>query len=349
MTHRTNKRAANIPVLGRRQRGVALIIILMLLALMATIAGSMSERLFTQFKRVGNQLNYQQAYWYSIGVEALVQDGIRQSYKDSDTVNLSQPWALEEQVYPLDYGQVKGRIVDAQACFNLNALAGVATTSSNQTPYLITVWQTLLENQDVEPYQAEVIANSTWEFVDADTRTTSSSGVEDSTYEAMKPSYLAANGLMADESELRAVYQVTGEVMNKVRPFVCALPTDDFRLNVNTLTEKQAPLLEAMFAPGLSESDAKQLIDKRPFDGWDTVDAFMAEPAIVGVSAEVSKKAKAYLTVDSAYFELDAEVLVEQSRVRIRTLFYSSNRETVTVVRRRFGGISERVSDRSTE
>lgn len=61
------------------------------------------------------------------------------------------------------------------------------------------------------------------------------------------------------------------------------------------------------------------------------------------------QKAKAYLTVDSAYFELDAEVLVEQSRVRIRTLFYSSNRETVTVVRRRFGGISERVSDRSTE
>ena len=100
------------------------------------------------------------------------------------------------------------------------------------------------------------------------------------------------NGLMADESELRAVYQVTGEVMNKIRPFVCALPTDDFRLNVNTLTEKQAPLLEAMFAPSLSESDAKQLLDKRPFDGWNTVDAFMAEPAIVGVSAEVSKKAK---------------------------------------------------------
>ncbi|MFA0520245.1 type II secretion system minor pseudopilin GspK, partial [Vibrio sp. 10N.222.55.E8] len=84
-------------------------------------------------------------------------------------------------VYPLDYGQVKGRIVDAQACFNLNALAGVTVTSNNQSPYLLTVWQTLLENQDVEPYQAEVIANSTWEFVDSDTRSTSSVGVEDST------------------------------------------------------------------------------------------------------------------------------------------------------------------------
>ena len=60
---------------------------------------------------------------------------------------------------------------------------------------------------------------------------------------------------MADESELRAVYQVTGEIMNKVRPFVCTLPTDT-RLNVNTLTEQQAPILEAMFAPDLSGSDA---------------------------------------------------------------------------------------------
>ena len=349
MMRRTDQLASTTRALGRNQRGVALIIILMLLAIMATIAGSMSERMFTQFKRVGNQLNYQQAYWYSIGVEALVQEGIRLSYKDSDTVNLSQPWALEEQVFPLDYGQVTGRIVDAQSCFNLNALAGVTTNSSNQTPYLVTVWQTLLENQDIEPYQAEVIAHSSWEFVDSDTRATSSTGVEDSTYEAMKPSYIAPNGFMADESELRAVYQVTGEIMNKVRPFVCTLPTDNFRLNVNTLTEQQAPILEAMFAPDLSGSDAKQLIEKRPFDGWNTVDEFMSESAITAVSAEVSKKAKAYLTVDSAYFELDAEVLVEQSRVRIRALFYSSNRETVTVVRRRFGGISERVSDRSTE
>ncbi|MFA0520250.1 type II secretion system minor pseudopilin GspK, partial [Vibrio sp. 10N.222.55.E8] len=61
MIHRTNSLVMTRPTLGRKQRGVALIIILMLLAIMITIAGSMSERLFTQFKRVGNQLNYQQA------------------------------------------------------------------------------------------------------------------------------------------------------------------------------------------------------------------------------------------------------------------------------------------------
>ncbi|MCV6020321.1 type II secretion system protein GspK, partial [Escherichia coli] len=98
--------------MANRQRGVALIIVLMLLAIMATIAATMSERLFLQYQRGSHQSHYQHAYWYSVGVEALAEVGIEQSYKDSDTINLSQPWAIKEQVYPLDYGQAAGRIWD---------------------------------------------------------------------------------------------------------------------------------------------------------------------------------------------------------------------------------------------
>ncbi|MDF2153989.1 type II secretion system minor pseudopilin GspK [Vibrio sp. CAU 1672] len=336
--------------MARRQRGVALVIVLMLLAIMATVAASMSERLFLQFQRGANQLHYQQAYWYSLGVEALAVIGIEQSYKDSDTINLSQPWAIKEQVYPLDYGQASGQIRDMQACFNLNALARVQPTGEQTTrPYLVQVWLHLLEEMDVDPYQAEVIADSTWEYIDTDDSVRSTSGVEDSTYEAMQPAYLAANGRMADSSELRSVHQVSGEVYQKVAPLVCAIPSDDWRLNVNTLLPEQAPILVAMFSPRLGSSEARQLIEKRPFDGWDSVDEFLAESEIAGISEDIKKKAKGYLGVDSAFFELDAQVLVDESRVRIRSLLQSTNRETMTVIRRRFGGISERVSDRSAE
>jgi len=336
--------------MANRQRGVALIIVLMLLAIMATVAASMSERLFLQFQRGVNQVNYQQAYWYSLGIEALAKVGIEQSYKDTDTINMSQPWAIKEQVYPLDYGQAAGRIRDKQACFNLNVLNSVQPTDKQiSRPYLVSVLQHLLEELDVEPYQAEIIADSTWEYIDADDSVRSTTGVEDSTYEAMKPSYLASNSWMADASELRAVYQVSGEIFQKLEPLVCALPSDDWRLNVNTIDVKQAPILVAMFSPNLSSSDAIQLIEKRPFDGWDSIDEFLAESEIVGLNEDVKKNAKGYLGVDSAFFELDAQVLVDESRVRIRSLLQSTNRETVTVVRRRFGGISERVSDRSAE
>ena len=103
----------------RKQKGVALIVVLLLLAIMATIAAQMSERLFIQFHRAENQINHQQAYWYSIGVEALAKAGIEEAYKDGDTINLSQMWATEETTYPLDYGEALGSVRDKQACFKI--------------------------------------------------------------------------------------------------------------------------------------------------------------------------------------------------------------------------------------
>ncbi len=328
------------------QRGVALIVVLLLLAIMVSIAATMTERMFTQFQRATQQVNYQQAYWYSIGAEGLARTAIEQSYKDSETINLSQAWALEEQTYPLDYGQLRGHIVDKQACFNLNVLHSV---SGSEKAYVSQVFQLLLEELDVDNYQAEVIADSAREFVDADERVQSIYGVEDSYYESMLPAYVAPNGLIADISELRAVQQVGGDVMYKVAPYLCALPTDDWRLNVNTLKPEQAKLLSAMFSPNLSESDAEAVLENRPFDGWGSVDSFLAESQIAASGESVIEQAKGYLAVDSQYFELDVEVLVEQARVRNRSLLYSDDKETATVIRRRFGGISERVSDRSTE
>lgn len=334
----------------RRQKGAALIVVLMLLAVMVSIAASMSERLFINFHRAENQLSHQQAYWYGIGVEALATYAIEESYQDNDTINMSQPWALKEQVFPLDYGAAAGHIRDMQSCFNLNVLAGVeAGSGSSNRPYLVRVWMNLLQELGAENYQAEVIADSTWEFLDADSRADSLAGVEDSTYEAMQPAYLPPNGLMADASELRAVYQVDNQVMQQVRRVTCALPYDDWRLNVNTLDEQGAAILVALFSPHLSPGDAQSLIDNRPFDGWASVDDFLAEGALSALDNAVTSRAKGYLTVDSRYFELDAEVEVNESRVRLRSLLYSKDREDVTVIRRRLGGISERISDRSAE
>ncbi|MCL9780317.1 type II secretion system minor pseudopilin GspK [Vibrio sp. S4M6] len=342
----------------RRQRGVALIIILMLVAIMAAIAASMSERLFTQFKRSGNQINHQQAYWYAIGVEALAEKAIEESYKQSEndsnkTVNLSQPWAYggKEMSLDLDYGKMKGKIVDKQACFNINALSGVAPTSNSPNgPYLVRFFQNLLESVGVESYKAEVIANSTWSYVSANQAVRAMTGISDSHYESLKPSYLPPNGMMADSSELRAVNEMTGKIMLEIQPFICALPTTEWKMNVNTLKPNQANLLAALFYPNLSVSNAKQIIADRPEKGWETVSAFMSSSSVLtGLSDTARSDAEKYLTVDSAYFGLDAQIFVGDSRVRIRSLLFSKDRKTATVIRRRFGGISERVLDRSSE
>ncbi|MGV2989659.1 type II secretion system minor pseudopilin GspK [Vibrio sp. E150_011] len=333
------------------QKGVALIVILLLLAIMVSIAATMSERLFSQFIRANNQINYQQAYWYSIGVEALAEVAIKESFKDNkDSINLNQPWAIEERTYPLDYGEATGHIVDMQSCFNVNALSSVApNANSNTKPFLVQFFQRLLEQYDVENYQAEQIADSTWEFVNKETTVRSVSGVGDSYYESLSPAYMSANGLLSDRSELRAINQMNGDVMLKLGTAICALPIATWQLNVNTLAVEDADLLVALFSPNLSRDNALQLLENRPFDGWSGIDKFFAESQMGSVSENTRKQASQYLSVDSVYFELDAQVVVDESRLRLRTLFYSEDRKEVAVVRRRFGGLSERVLNRSTE
>ncbi len=332
------------------QKGVALIVVLLLLAIMTTIAAQMSERLFIQFHRAGNQINHQQAYWYSVGVEALAKSAIEQAYKDGETINLSQMWATEETTYPLDYGQASGHVSDKQACFNLNVLSSIEPpVGTSNRPFLVDFWMTLLISAGVDNYLAEVIADSTWEYVDQDTSVQSISGVEDDTYLSFKPEYLAPNDWVADVTELRAVNGVTAEVFNAISPFICAIPDARWHLNVNTLLAKQAKILEALFSPHLSASDAQKVLNERPFDGWETVNDFLSEPIMEKIDKKVVNKAKPYLSINSKFFELDAQVLVEDSHIRVRSLLHSSDKKVVNVISRQYGGMNERISDNKTE
>ncbi len=329
-----------------KQSGVALITVLLALSLMVSLAAVIAENVFTQFQRATQRENYQQAYWYAIGVEALAKVALKESFNDSDTTNLSQPWAVEERHYPLDYGDVVGQIFDQQACFNLNVLASDSLTASgSERPFLVEVLLHTLELQQVDSYQAEMIADSLYEYLDRDNQVDTALGLEDSYYESMTPAYLPPNGLIADESELRAVQQVSGDVMQKMHGLWCALPEADWRLNVNTLSLQQAPLLAALFDPYLSLDDARSLLESRPYEGWADLDSFVAEPQIEAIDNQIVTQVKGYLDVVSDYYELDALVTVDASSVRLRTLFYSSDRENIKVVRRRFGGMRERIPD----
>ena len=339
----------------RKQRGVALIVVLLLVALMSLLAVQMTERLQLNFHRVQNQIEHQQGYWYSLGVEALAEQAIKQSLKDSETVNLTQAWAVGEQSYPLDDGAViSGNLTDKQTCFNLNAFRNIKPKVNNgQKPFLVTYLQNILTESGVDDYEAEVIADSSWEFVDKNTTVQSAYGVEDSSYESFQPPYVSANDWLADGSEFRAINGVSAKIYQQVKGLICALPTDDMLLNVNTITEKQAVLLSALFSPSLSLDDAKKIIADRDKNHtvWDSVADFMKlipQPPTASPDSGTDKtatKMEQYLTVTSHYFSLDAEIKVDRARVRTVALFKRDDKNKVMVVRRQYGGIRERISD----
>lgn len=341
----------NVRPYKRHQHGVALLIVMLIMALMTGLAATMASRMFVNFNRVESQLNYQQAYWFALSIEELAKFGIQDSFSNDDPVTLSQPWAVRDEIYPLDQGEAIGSVYDQQACFNLNAFyKSEASSNSNENPILVTILQRLMESQGVESTEAEIAATSTWEFIDKNNNVQSTAGVEDSEYESRMPPYVTANGYLSDVSEWRSIYGVSQQTYQKVAPFLCALPTNDLKVNINTVEGKDAPLLAAILHPYLTEEKAFEIISNRePVNGYRDVNSFFAEPGFVELSQQNRELLQSFFDIKSRYFEVDATITLDESSLRIRSLLHRDDKGKVSIVRRRFGGTSERNISNTTE
>jgi general secretion pathway protein K len=131
--------------------------------------------------------------------------------------------------------------------------------------------------------QARTVAASLGDWIDSD-RTPLPGGAEDEVYAQAAIPYRAANTLLADVTELRAVAGVTSAVYAQLRPWVCVLPTTELSpINVNTLSPDQAPLVVMLLPDQLSLESARAAIAARPVDGWNRVSDFRKLPALASL------------------------------------------------------------------
>lgn len=115
---------------GNKQKGVALIVVLLIVALVTILATQMSNRLQLNIARTMNIKDNNQAYWYALGAEQFAKKSLRTLMQTTpNNINLSQPWAAPFE-FPLENAVIKAQLVDLQACFNINAV-GAATAQVN--------------------------------------------------------------------------------------------------------------------------------------------------------------------------------------------------------------------------
>lgn len=214
------------------KRGMALVVVLVLLAVMMLVTITLSGRMQQQLGRTRSQQEYQQALWYSASAESLALSALSLSLKNEKRVHLAQPWASGPRFFPLPQGQIAVTLRDAQACFNLNALAQPTTASR---PLAVQQLIALISRLDVPAYRAELIAESLWEFIDEDRSVQTRLGREDSEYLARSVPFYAANQPLADISEMRVVQGMDAGLYQKLKPLVCALPMARQQININTL------------------------------------------------------------------------------------------------------------------
>jgi len=106
----------------KRQRGVALIAVMMALAFAVVMVVSMTSRLQLQLQRNMNLQMRQQALWLALGAEEFTRRMLKKAVIGKETVNLGQEWAQTGVVFPVEQATISGEIKDLNSCFNLNSL-----------------------------------------------------------------------------------------------------------------------------------------------------------------------------------------------------------------------------------
>ena len=328
-----------------RQQGVALIIVILIVALVSVIATEMGGRLQLHVQRAINIRDNNQAYWYALGAEQFALKSIRQILDlDDGVVHLNQPWAQTLQ-FPIDdsarggTGGMEANITDMRSCFNVNALQVEAPDNGNNTELDARrdAFFRLIQNieVDVPSLEAETLRDSLVDWLDPDGDISGSFGAEDSEYQSRRSPYLAANDLMSHKSELRLVNGVSPEWINGLLPFVCAIPqNNELKININTIDVEDAVILQALLNLP-SHRDAQSLLGSRPRDGYEDIEDFFQEPEVV--TLELSDAQREWFDTTTEYFILDTKTRYNDANFSMSSVIHIEN-DTISVLRREFGG-----------
>jgi general secretion pathway protein K len=324
-------------------RGVALITVMLIVALIAILATQMTARLQLQMQRTTNIASNQQAYWYAMGAEAFAKRVLVQSFADNaEVTHLGQIWAQGESTFPVDLGEITGEITDLNSCFNLNALRNDDDDSNNignittKSPARAAFEELLIvmNIEGVGSFEAQYMADALTDWLDANSSISSSGGAEDNDYAAKAFPYLAANNYLASIGELRVVEHFTVNVINKLKDYACVLPNTNLnKINVNTIALDKPEILVAML--GISQNEATQALTARGEEGFKSVDEFFNLSELS--KAKITPEKKQQFAVTSEYFKLKTTASFNNSYFALNTIMKVDNKNNISVISRIIG------------
>ena len=321
-----------------KERGAALLAVLLLVAVTGAIAAAAMEGLSLSRAAAANAASIDQGRAFADGVEQLailtIDDLVA---ADPERTTLDGNWNGAARTISMPGGGVaEVRVRDGGNCFNLNSVAeGEAATGLARRPSGVLQFAGLMAALGVAEAEARRIAEAAADWVDSDTAP-GPGGAEDETYMAGEAPYRTGNTLFADPGEARLLVGMTGEVYARVRPWLCALPATDLSpININTLAPDQAPLL-AMLAPGqLDVARARRVIDGRPAGGWSNQIEFWRIEAMSELAVPLDVQLQPQ--VRTGWFALDVRVAVGASLVE-ETALVDARLQPSRIVARRWGG-----------
>ncbi|MCU0975677.1 MAG: type II secretion system minor pseudopilin GspK [Steroidobacteraceae bacterium] len=306
-----------------RQRGVALITAVVLVAIATVLAARVGTEAALDLRRTAGIGALNQGWHVALGAEAWAAEILRKDLQDSQRDELDEPWAQPLPPLPVDGGTIEGGLEDMQGRFNLNNLLRADGTVDEAN---LERFSRLLRLAGVDQRFAGALAD----WLDADTVERFPDGAEDGVYLSQVPGYRAANGPVTSTSEMLALPGFTLDDFARLRPHVAALPAGT-RINVCTAT----PLvLAALVEGGTDFGDAEALARNRAegcfpllTDLQATLDADQYQ-ALAQVVAESSSWFRSVAVVSIGTSQLTLYSLLERNAAGgVRTVLRSSGTE----------------------
>lgn len=278
----------------RHQRGVALLVALLVVALATLLIAALVDGGALARARTRNQLRAEQARALEQGLESyaalvLVEDQDQGRGIDTN----GDVWATPMPPTPVPGGMIHASMRDLDGCMNLNNL--VKPDGEQADEIWVGRFHRLLAALQLSP----AIADAAVDWIDRN-HEIRERGAEDGHYLAQRPAYLAADRPFVDVSELKLVAGVDAHAWSVLQPYVCALPTRTV-LNINTAS---VPVLMS-----LADGITRPLAERIHRDGqarWSDAETALAALRKAGVTITPAQAHE--LGVKSEYFSMRAVI-----------------------------------------
>jgi general secretion pathway protein K len=300
-----------------RQRGVALLVAVVMFALCTTVAAAITYNKTMAARRAAATFTLEQALQAGMAAEALASIVLEEDASNQQT-SPHRDWA--QPMGPLEIENtgiwIQAQLEDLSSRFNLNSLVTWSGPPINLflvNQRQVEVFRELLMNLNIDPKYADLMVD----WLDSDITPQSTGGGEDT--------------LITHTSELLALPGFGAENYTLIAPYVSALPAD---VALNTCTASglvldvmaNDPQAQSVFANANLQSN-------RAKNCWPTRQDFLA-----GIQDATRRQAaEAWVAENSSWFRLRTNIRIGTAEFVLYSVLLREQNNRVRTVQRSFG------------
>lgn len=230
-----------------KQKGVALLVVLILLVMMSALAAKISQQFCRNLQKTHYQVSQQQLRWAMLAQEKVVKDRLQTDASgESKPLSLDGDWHQPLETRGEDY-TVVSQVEDAQDCFNVNNLLtadaapqGLSAPAVPEKPRKAQIFEQLLTESGLSQSTAEEVYFQLVDYLDGDS-TTAKEGAESDAWAGVVPARQPANQMMRNIAEIKLLPAFPVAAYQKVSKLLCALPDAPARLMSTPCNRNRLP------------------------------------------------------------------------------------------------------------